>query len=169
MSIACLCNPCLTHFFEYLNKLATSDVSVCFTFRFLARTKSKTLRLLVHNDDIAKVGKFGRGLPRKKMNVKLKSITAALLVSGYLAACGGGSSNDGSTAAPTPTTLVAGQTVTLNAGDKVLVLAGTTVSTPDGNKIVLSGHSNTTNVRAGSTVSVPANATGAADNLVIAS
>jgi hypothetical protein len=71
------------------------------------------------------------------------------------------------TPATVATTLAAGQTVTLAAGQMLLVPAGTTV-TSGTNSSSLQGQLNTVSAAAGAVVSVPANATGPADNVVMA-
>lgn len=105
-----------------------------------------------------------------------------------LTACGGGagtaspdvptSAGSGVTVVNTPTTvgvpvtlpgvttLAPGATVTLLMGQIVSVPAGTSVRTPDGSTINISGTSNTVNVAPGSIVSVPASATGPANNTI---
>jgi hypothetical protein len=65
------------------------------------------------------------------------------------------------------TTLAAGQTVTLAAGQMLLVPAGTTVTSAS-NTSSLRGQLDTVSAAAGAVVSVPANATGPADNVVTA-
>jgi hypothetical protein len=65
-------------------------------------------------------------------------------------------------------TLAAGATVTLTSGQSVLVPSGTTVTVNGGTPQTVSGDNTTTTTSAGAVVSVPATATGAADNTVVA-
>lgn len=62
----------------------------------------------------------------------------------------------------------AGTTATLAANTSVLVPAGTTVTSPDGTKVTFSGTQSTLYTQAGATITVPADATGPADNEVFA-
>jgi hypothetical protein len=83
-----------------------------------------------------------------------------------LVSCGGGGDgpaidNSG------PQVLSPGQSVVLGAGQTVMVPATTTVHDPVANNtIVINGNHNTVHTSAGSQVTVPATATGAADNTV---
>jgi sugar lactone lactonase YvrE len=54
----------------------------------------------------------------------------------------------------------------MSANSSVLVPAGTTISSPNGSVVTVNGTSNTIYTQTGATVSVPANATGPANNLV---
>ncbi|SDY26951.1 Sugar lactone lactonase YvrE [Collimonas sp. OK242] len=91
-----------------------------------------------------------------------------------LTACGGGGNssstastgNSTTTAASTPAVVPNGSTLTMTQNSSVLVPSGTTVSSPNGSIVTISGTSNTVYTQVGATVSVPANATGPANNLV---
>lgn len=67
-------------------------------------------------------------------------------------------------------TLGAGQSVILARGQRAKTPSGTTVIQPGpgGNAVMINGQNNTVNAGAGVIVSVSANATGPADNIVIA-
>jgi len=65
-------------------------------------------------------------------------------------------------------TLSAGQSVILASGQKAKVPYGTTVSQPGGGSAMLNGHGNKVNATGGAIVSVPVDAAGSADNTVIA-
>lgn len=95
-----------------------------------------------------------------------------------LVACGGGggggsagpaSSGSTSTASASnndkPETLTPGTTLTMTADSSVLVPAGTTVLCPNGDVVTVASN-DTTRVQAGAIVTVPSNATGAADSLI---
>lgn len=87
-----------------------------------------------------------------------------LLVAALIAGCGGGG-ND--TNDPTNVTLTAGQQVTMSAGETAWAPSG--FSTNDhGTVVTIIGHHNTSNVHAGTVVTVSANPEGAADNQIIA-
>lgn len=62
--------------------------------------------------------------------------------------------------------LLPGSTLTMTADSYVFVPAGTTVTSPNGNTVVINGSENKVYTEAGATVSVPSNATGPATNLV---
>jgi sugar lactone lactonase YvrE len=88
-----------------------------------------------------------------------------------LSACGGSagttsSGNTESSANAAPTTLAAGASRTMTANMSVQVPAGTIVSSPNGDVVTIGGTSNTIYTQAGAQVTVPANATGPANNLV---
>jgi hypothetical protein len=84
-----------------------------------------------------------------------------------LSGCGGGA--DGGTSNSISRAIAPCQTVTLTAGETVLVPAGTTVFDPARNNTVhIAGDHNTVNTPAGSQVIVPSIATGTPDNTVIA-
>ncbi|MBJ7310814.1 hypothetical protein ACFOLJ_18520 [Rugamonas sp. CCM 8940] len=91
-----------------------------------------------------------------------------------LAACGGGydagpaAGLPASTAPGTPSALTAGKSIILNAGQTVMVPAGTVVRGTNNTVITVNGHLNTVRTTPGATVTVPADASGAADNTVIA-
>ncbi|RFP16076.1 hypothetical protein D0T23_09280 [Duganella sp. BJB475] len=102
-----------------------------------------------------------------------------LVVMAGLSACGGGSggaanggaSQTAATTTSTPgafATVAAGTTHLMVANETVLVQAGAVISGPDGSTITVNGQSNTVNVVAGTKVTVPATATGAATNQVVA-
>ena len=102
----------------------------------------------------------------------LPYIFAALLAAA-LTACGGGSGSAASApvtpAAPSgPMVLAAGATHVMAASETVLVPPGSTVHTTDNSTVNINGQANTINVPAGSIVTVPASATGVADNRVVA-
>ena len=65
-------------------------------------------------------------------------------------------------------TLRAGQSVILASGQKAKVPYGTAVREPGGGSAVLKGHGNNVNATGGVIVSVPVDAVGPADNIVIA-
>jgi sugar lactone lactonase YvrE len=110
------------------------------------------------------------------------------VVAATLAACGGGGADGAQTATPlsgvnttipgvaAPVTVPAtplvqlapGSSHTMLAGETVLVPAGAVVTTTDNSTVTVNGHSNTVNVSAGARVVVPATASGAADNMVVA-
>jgi hypothetical protein len=70
--------------------------------------------------------------------------------------------------AGTPLILKAGQSAILVGGQSARFPGGTTVSCPGGGTVTVQGHHNTVNATAGTIVAVPLNATGEADNVVIA-
>lgn len=85
----------------------------------------------------------------------------------FLSACGGGSGSSGSTGATTsPVTLGAGSSMTMAANTSVKVPAGTTVTAPNGTIVTINGSSDTVITQAGAVVTVPASATGPANNVV---
>lgn len=98
----------------------------------------------------------------KRSGLKLLSVVFAFC-SVLLAACGGGS---GSSGAASPKVLAAGTTTTLAANSEYLVPSGAIISGPNNTTLTINGSSNTINVAAGSVVTVPATATGAATNQV---
>ena len=63
-------------------------------------------------------------------------------------------------------TLTAGSTYTMPANTSVLVPSGTTVASPGSSTVTINGSGNTINTQAGAVVTVPASATGAANNTV---
>lgn len=84
-----------------------------------------------------------------------------------LSACGGGSGSSSSTTpASSPVTLAAGSTMVMAANTTVYVPAGTVVKAPNGTTITVSGSSNTIVTQVGAVVSVPASATGPANDMV---
>jgi hypothetical protein len=82
-----------------------------------------------------------------------------------LAACGGSDSNSGTTSTG-PTSLAAGAMYTMPANTTVDVPSGTTVSAPNGTTVQINGSDNTIQTQVGAVVSVPATATGPANNAV---
>lgn len=84
-----------------------------------------------------------------------------------LAGCGG-SSTSASPTGPATHSVAPGTSLTLTANMVALVPAGTFVCSPGGNATILNGNASTLNVDAGALVSVPATATGPADNTVTA-
>ncbi|AMP15681.1 hypothetical protein [Collimonas pratensis] len=107
------------------------------------------------------------------MRPYIRSSLVLALIS-ILAACGGGGDSSGTatpantttTAATTPAVVPNGSTITMTQNNSVLVPAGTTVTSPNGSVVTVNGTSNTIYTQVGATVSVPANATGPANNLV---
>lgn len=107
------------------------------------------------------------------MRPYIRSSLVLALIS-ILAACGGGGDSSGTaapantttTAATTPAVVPNGSTITMKQNNSVLVPAGTTVTSPNGSVVTINGTSNTIYTQVGATVSVPANATGPANNLV---
>ena len=107
-------------------------------------------------------------------------LLVAVMAGAGLSACGGGSggaanagaSQTAQTSAPVPggafVAIAAGTTHTMAANETVLVPAGAVIKGPDGSSVSINGQSNTVNVVAGAIVTVPATATGAATNLVVA-
>lgn len=95
---------------------------------------------------------------------RMKLVISTAICAIALSACGGGS---GTAEAPVARTLQAGQSLTLSAGQSVNVPAGTTVQSGT-NTVNVYGHNNTINTFAGAVVTVSANATGPADNVVTA-
>ena len=91
------------------------------------------------------------------MNSKTILLAAALCAA--LAACGG---EDGG-----PETLGPGQSATIEHGQTLHVPSDTIID-PSGSHFTIIGHQNTIHVSAGVVVAVQADASGAADNLVIA-
>ncbi len=92
-----------------------------------------------------------------------------LFVAVILPGCGGNSTSANSTTgsgSTTPPTVSPGTTLTLAANSSVLVPAGTTVSSPNGNIVTVNGSSNTIYTQTGATISVPSSATGTPNNLV---
>jgi hypothetical protein len=94
----------------------------------------------------------------------LKRILATMLVaSAALAGCGGGGTSD----EPANVTLTGGQQVTMAAGEIAYAPSGFTVN--DHGTITTSNvHHNTAHVKAGAVVTVPPDASGPADNEIIA-
>lgn len=108
------------------------------------------------------------------MRPYIRSSLVLALIS-ILTACGGGGDSSGNATAPDSTTTTAattpavvpnGSSVTMTQNNSVLVPAGTTVTSPNGSVVTINGTSNTIYTQVGATVSVPANATGPANNLV---
>lgn len=93
------------------------------------------------------------------MRTMFAVLSAAILASG----CGGG----GADSPPSNVTLAAGQSITMSAGEVAEAPSGVVVN-DHGSSVTINGHQNTVNVSAGAVVSVPAGATGAADNKIIA-
>jgi hypothetical protein len=91
------------------------------------------------------------------MNGKTILLVAALCAG--LAACGGEGGD--------PDTLSAGQSATIGHGQTLHVPSDTIID-PSGSHFTIMGHQNTIHVNAGVVVAVQADASGAADNLVIA-
>ena len=87
--------------------------------------------------------------------------TLALLcaVAASVTACGGDDSD--------PDTLSAGQSATIHAGQTLHVPSDTIID-PSGSHFTIIGHGNTIDVAAGVVVAVQADASGAADNSVVA-
>ncbi len=91
-------------------------------------------------------------------------VTTVSANSGSSSSSGGSSSSSG---APTaPITLAPGSTYTMPANTSVLVPSGTTVSAPNGSSVTIDGSDNTVNTQVGAVVTVPATATGVANNVV---
>lgn len=99
----------------------------------------------------------------KQSGLKLLAVVCAFC-SVLLAACGGGGS--GSSGAASPKVLAAGTTTTLAANSEYLVPSGAIIDGPNDTTLTINGSSNTINVAAGSLVTVPASATGAATNQI---
>lgn len=106
------------------------------------------------------------------MRLYFRSVLVFGLIA-ILSACGGGGDSGNSatggnstTASGTPAVVPNGSSVTLAQNSSVLVPSGTTISAPNGSVVTINGTSNTVYTQAGATVSVPANATGPANNLV---
>jgi hypothetical protein len=99
-------------------------------------------------------------------------VLAVCVVVGLLYGCGGGGGDSGAgqgsvIPSTSPAILGPGQSVVLTAGQTVLVPASTMVHDPaTNNTVVISGNHNTVHTSVGSQVTVPASATGAADNTV---
>ena len=91
--------------------------------------------------------------------MKSKSILLATTLCAALAACGGEGSD--------PDTLSAGQSATIGHGQTLHVPSGTSIDS-NGSHITITGHQDTVHVSAGAVVTVQSDATGPADNLVIA-
>lgn len=91
------------------------------------------------------------------MNSKTILLAAALCAG--LAACGGEGSD--------PDTLSAGQSATIGHGQTLHVPSDTIID-PSGSHFTIMGHQNTIHVNAGVVVAVQADASGPADNLVVA-
>lgn len=104
---------------------------------------------------------------------KSAQLLIALACAG-LTACGGGydagpaAGLPAPTAPGTPSVLAAGKSVILNAGQSVMVPPGTVVRGTNNTVITINGHLNTVHTTPGATVTVPADASGAADNTIIA-
>lgn len=64
--------------------------------------------------------------------------------------------------------LAAGKSIVLGSGQSVAVPSGTTIVAPDGTTITLKGHRNVVNTTTGAVITVSYEATGPADNIVIA-
>ena len=64
--------------------------------------------------------------------------------------------------------LAAGESIVLGSGQSVAVPSGTTIVWPDGTKVTLKGHQNIVNTTTGAVITVSQEATGPADNIVIA-
>lgn len=91
-----------------------------------------------------------------------------VLVSATVMACSSGGSNS-SLFQLLQIQLAPGQSITLVSGQSIKVPSGTTVQLPNsGGSMTLTGDNNTVNTIAGAVVSAPANATGPADNTVVA-
>jgi sugar lactone lactonase YvrE len=96
---------------------------------------------------------------------KFLALCCAVLVTG----CGGGSSPGAANSDPastSPMVLAAGSTFTMTANISVLVPSGTVVTSANGNVVTVNGTNNTVSTQAGAVVTVPANATGPATDLV---
>lgn len=96
-------------------------------------------------------------------------LRAAFVVScgAFLSACGGGSGSSSSSSATTsPVTLAAGSNTTMKADTTVYVPGGTTITAPNGSTVTINGSSDTVVTQAGAFVSVPASATGPANDIV---
>ena len=91
------------------------------------------------------------------MNYKTLALLCAVCAS--VAGCGGDSGD--------PDTLAAGQSATIKQGQTLHVPSDTVVD-QGSNRVVITGHQNTVHVTAGAVVEVQADASGPADNLVIA-
>ncbi|SFM42390.1 hypothetical protein [Rugamonas rubra] len=104
---------------------------------------------------------------------KSAQLLTALAFAG-LSACGGGYDAGPAAGLPLPTisgkpaVLAAGKSVILNAGQSVMVPAGTVVRGTNNTVITIKGNLNTVHTTPGATVSVPADASGPADNTIIA-
>jgi hypothetical protein len=83
-----------------------------------------------------------------------------------LVSCGSGDASNALSALGIQT-LTAGQSITIAADDTYLVPAGTTIRAPNGGTVTtISGHKDSFKVPRGSTVTVSATPSGAADNTV---
>ncbi len=92
------------------------------------------------------------------MNLKTTTVLGALCTS--LCACGGDDT------IPQTRTLGAGQSFEMRPNQTFYVPSNTTVVS-SGNTITITGHKNTVNASVGSVVTVAADATGPADNIVL--
>jgi hypothetical protein len=92
------------------------------------------------------------------MNLRTIALAGALCAG--LAACGGDDT------IPQTRTLGAGQTYTIGPNQTFYVPSTTTVSSSSGS-VTITGHKNTVTATVGAVVSVPANATGPSDNMVV--
>lgn len=63
--------------------------------------------------------------------------------------------------------LTKGQTVVVGPGERVYAPSGVSVLAPNGANVVVTGHQNTVNTAAGAVVTVPEDAEGPADNLIV--
>ena len=91
-----------------------------------------------------------------------KTITLAGALCASLAACGGGHDDT----IPQTRTLGAGQSYTMGPNQTFYVPSNTVVDS-NGSHITITGHGNTVNALVGAVVTVAADATGPADNLVV--
>jgi hypothetical protein len=96
------------------------------------------------------------------MRISLRAVFVACC-GVFLSACGGGSGSSSSTSA---VTLAAGSSQTMTANSSVNVPSGTTVTAPNGTTVTVNGSSNTIVTQAGAVVTVPASATGPANDVV---
>ncbi|WP_295500773.1 hypothetical protein [uncultured Ralstonia sp.] len=94
-------------------------------------------------------------------------VTITLCLGALLSACGGGS-DSGTTSAAIPQSVAPGTSVTLAANMSVEVPAGATVRAPNGTVVTINGASDKVYTQAGAVVSVPASATGPANDVVTA-
>ncbi|NTV11162.1 MAG: hypothetical protein HGA47_10365 [Zoogloea sp.] len=107
--------------------------------------------------------------PQDRFSGNVLHIAFVFILCALITGCGGGGgSANGSptTAAATELTVQPGSSHTMAANSQVLVPSGTTVTSPNGNVVTINGSSNTIYTVVGSIVSVPASATGPANNTV---
>jgi hypothetical protein len=99
----------------------------------------------------------------------MRRVSLVALACLALAACGGGAGASSNTATvPQTLTLEAGQSATISDGMVAMVPSGTTATTPRGGALVLAGDNSSLTVPSGTVVSVPASATGPADDVLVA-